>query len=294
MRKQLLFLFIFTCTTVDYHALQSIEKWRSGEVHSSRRNEVLDHNKRFVVIVPSYKNAQWYRRNLGSIFMQEYDSYRVIYVDDCSPDGTGDLVDRYVKECGQEHRVTLVRNTQRIKAMANIYKAVYMCDDREIVVMLDGDDWLANKNVFKTLNDYYNNLNVWITYGNFIWFINGVNAVGWGSAISPKVIRDNAFRFFQPGPCHLRTFYAKLFKKIALDDLCEDGEFYEYTYDLAMMFPMLEMAGERSRFINKHLYLYYDTNQISDQRLVTTEQRQTDLRIRVRDRYTRIDSLFEK
>src|SRR3989304_2120498 len=53
--------------------------------------------KHFVVIVPSYNNKDWYQKNLDSIFMQKYTNYHVVYIDDVSTDGTGDLVEKYVQ-----------------------------------------------------------------------------------------------------------------------------------------------------------------------------------------------------
>lgn len=54
-----------------------------------------------VVVIPSYKNAQWYECNLASVFEQTYKNYSVIYIDDASPDKTGYLVQAYVKKNGQ-------------------------------------------------------------------------------------------------------------------------------------------------------------------------------------------------
>src|SRR5438105_4834711 len=71
-----------------------------------------DTKKLIVVVVPSYNNAEWYQNNLSSIFMQEYDNYRVIYLDDASEDGTADLVEEYIKTAGHADRVTLIRNTE--------------------------------------------------------------------------------------------------------------------------------------------------------------------------------------
>lgn len=249
-----------------------------------------DNQTKFVFVVPSYNNKQWYRRNLGSIFTQNYDNYRVIYIDDCSPDNTGELVAEYVQELGKADRVTLIRNTKRMRAMANIYKAVHMCADDEVVVMLDGDDWLAYEHVLETLNTIYANPQVWLTFGSFCMFPEGK---GWAANIPQDVVDMNAFRFFQPAPSHLRTFYAGLFKKIDKQDLCEDGEFYEYTYDLAMMFPMIEMAAERFRFIAQVMYVYNDANSINDHKTGKIKQRKTDLRIRNKVRYERIPTLFD-
>ena len=48
----------------------------------------------FCIVVPSYKNVRddRYKLNMYSIFRQEYDNYHVVYMDDASPDGTGDKV----------------------------------------------------------------------------------------------------------------------------------------------------------------------------------------------------------
>ncbi len=247
-------------------------------------------DKKFVFLVPSYNNAQWYENNLNSIFMQNYDNYRVIYIDDCSTDNTAQLVEDYVVSLKQSDRVTLVRNTERKRALSNIYYGAYKCQDDEIVVMLDGDDWLAHENVLKLLNDIYQNQNVWLTFGNFRM---DSRAYSWGKDIPKRVVIDKKLRAFQPGPGHLRTFYAKLFKKIEKEDLSKDGEFYAYTYDLAMMFPMIEMAGDRYWFVRQQWYIYNDRNPINDHKVDKSMQRALDIEIRSKTPYERIEKLFD-
>ena len=56
------------------------------------KNRQIKKNINFVIVIPSYNNAQWYKRNLDSVFAQTYKNFSVIYLDDCSPDGTGQLV----------------------------------------------------------------------------------------------------------------------------------------------------------------------------------------------------------
>ena len=49
---------------------------------------------------------------------------------------------------------------------------------------------------------------------------------------------------------HLRTFKVGLFKKIRKEDLMLNGKFYEVNADMAVMIPLLEMAGPtHSKFI---------------------------------------------
>ncbi|MDZ4124183.1 MAG: glycosyltransferase, partial [Hydrogenophaga sp.] len=71
---------------------------------SSNREE-----KHIVVVIPSYNNVQWYKRNLLSIFLQKYNNYSIIYTDDCSTDGTAALVEAFIKQHKQEHRTTIIR-----------------------------------------------------------------------------------------------------------------------------------------------------------------------------------------
>lgn len=217
--------------------------------------------KKIVVIVPSYKNATWYKKNLDSIFSQTYQNYRVIYVDDASPDQTGQLVEEYIIAHGLEDKVTLKINTVNRGALENIYYMVHSCDDDEIIVSLDGDDWFAHEHVLDILNKAYQDEQVWLTYGNYTHPWGGRSCC---AAIDKDLIVRNAYREKPLIASHLRTFYAWLFKKIRKEDLLYEGKFFPMTWDWAMMFPMLEMSGGRFKFIEDVLYIYNTDNPIND------------------------------
>jgi hypothetical protein len=102
------------------------------------------------------------------------------------------------------------------------------------------------------------------------------------------IVENNAFRDFQHLPTHLRTFYAWLFKKIKLEDLLYLGEFYPMTWDMAMMFPMIEMAGERHQFIPEIMYIYNDENSISDHHISRQFQAYLAQLIKKKTRYKRL------
>lgn len=246
------------------------------------------HGERAIVIVTaSYNNRKWYKQNLDSIFSQHYSNYRVIYVDDCSPDNTGDLVEQYIEEKGQQHRVTLIKNKERRRALANLYYAITSCADNEIVALVDGDDFLAHKNVLATLNKTYANNDIWLAYSQFKMVPS--ESIGWGQAYPEEIIQRNEFRQYGHTPTHLRTFYAGLFKKINREDLMQDGDFFRMTYDMAMMLPMVEMARNgHYAFIPDVLYLYNEMNAISDHVVDKDLQRSLDLMIRSKKRYNDI------
>ena len=89
---------------------------------------------------------------------------------------------------------------------------------------------------------------------------------------------------------HLRTFKAKLAKRLTKDDLSdEDGNFYRYAYDQALMFPMMEMACERIRFVSDILYIYNDENPMNVHKVEPEEQ--IEMAYRVRNNHEKKDRL---
>lgn len=242
--------------------------------------------KPMVIVVASYKNINWYERNLSSILSQNYDNYRVIYVDDFSPDGTADAVEKFVQESGKESQFTLIRNKVRIGAMANLYKAIHSCNNDEIIVTVDGDDWLYHPEVLKQLNEVYSSREVWFTHGTLIEHPWG--NVTWCEPIPDEIVARNAFRDFKC-PSHLRTFYAWIFKKIPLEDFMYDGQFLRMTWDMAIMYPIAEMSAERHAFISDVNYVYNMETPINDNKVDAELQNFLDKLIRGRPRYKRLE-----
>jgi len=218
----------------------------------------------FVIIIPSYNNKNWYERNLDSVLVQRYKKYLVIYLDDDSSDGTGELVQKYIDEHDVDNKITLIKNTKRRGALANLYYAIHSCDDNEIIVNLDGDDWFAHEKVLSILSHAYRDVNVWLTYGQYIDLWGGI---GCCRKIDQHIIRQNLYRKEPNVASHLRTFYAWLFKEIKLKDLLYRGAFFSMTWDWAMMYPMLEMSGRRFKFIPNILYVYNIDNPINDSKI---------------------------
>ena len=110
--------------------------------------------------------------------------------------------------CNQQHRVTLIKNKTRKRALAILYYAFQLCEPDEIVFNYDGDDWLADDYVFAMINQIYQDPNIWITYGQFInW---PTNEMGYCKPFPDEYVEKQLFRkkWWMPG--QLRTFYAWL------------------------------------------------------------------------------------
>ncbi|MBS0615262.1 MAG: glycosyltransferase family 2 protein [Verrucomicrobia bacterium] len=222
--------------------------------------------KSFVIITPSYNNAKWCEKNLRSILDQNYDHYRVIYIDDASTDGTYEKVEKIIHESGQAHRFTLLHNERNQGAAANLYKAIHMCQDHEIAVLVDGDDQLAHEDVLNKLNSTYANPDVWVTYGSYVEYPSYKKG-GWAKPIPASVLEKNEARKHKWGASHLKTFYVSLFKQIYVQDLLYEGRFLESSSDVAIMLPLIEMAGTHAHFVKDVLYVYNHLNPLNDDKL---------------------------
>jgi glycosyltransferase involved in cell wall biosynthesis/SAM-dependent methyltransferase len=243
-------------------------------------------DKKFVLIIPSYNNERYCERNIASALSQNYTNYRVIFTDDCSSDQTFAKVSTLVSNSPQNKRATLIKNNVRIGALANIYNMIYSCSDDEIVLTVDGDDWLANNEVLNKLNQVYSNNDIWMTYGQYQ---NSTDKhIGIAKAYPANIVNGNSFRSYAWLASHLRTFYVWLFKKIRREDLMKDGKFYQMTWDFAMMFPILEMSGTHSQFISDILYIYNLENPINDHKVNGGLQQKLDKELRNKPKYMRV------
>ena len=146
----------------------------------------------FVIIIPSYNNISWHVQNLDSIFSQDYNDFHVIYIDDCSTDGTGDAVAQYIHTNDVWNNVTFIKSDKRRGALANLYHAIHTCNDTDIIITVDGDDWLAHDHVLSHLANVYSDANIWMTFGQFAEFPSG--KIGHCRPLAKQAIAHNSFR----------------------------------------------------------------------------------------------------
>lgn len=256
---------------------------------------VLEH-KPFVIVVPSYNNENWLEKNLASILEQKYDNFRIIYINDASTDGTKEKAEQFLADRAGAIPYELRDNPYNLGATENIYRAVMSCEEREIIVLVDGDDWFAHDHVLERLNKAYADPDVWMTCGNHLKYIPYTYVRAEASGAIPKeVLEKNSLRSYVQKKyplSHLKTFYTALFKKVDFEDFQIDGHFFDCTYDMAMMVPMAEMAGVHYRHIPDILYIYNHISPINDDKVRYDRQMTCKMDICSRKPYQPLDSLF--
>ncbi|MBS0655256.1 MAG: glycosyltransferase family 2 protein [Verrucomicrobia bacterium] len=245
----------------------------------------------FVIISPSYNNAGVCERSLQSIASQTYPHWSLLYVNDCSTDHTVHLVDTFIRNNHLSHKCKVITNNKRRGAMANWYRAIKSLRPKKIVVCLDGDDHFAHEQVLARLAEVYANKKVWMTYGNYRSDPDTIPSVC--EPFSKKAMKKRAFRSLPWAASHLRTFYAGLFQKIRRQSFRHRGKFVPVCCDLAMMFPMLEMASKgHIRFIPEVLYIHNNHTPFNDYKTRLREQLKVDRKIRHKARYKPLKKLF--
>lgn len=254
------------------------KRW-GGPVHRiAHKVEHPEGEKAFCLLTLSYNNAAYCEKNIASILAQDYENYRVIYIDDASTDGTFERVSAMANE-----RFTLLRNETNLGAMANYVQGMAQIKDDEIVVVLDGDDWFPHEGVLKSLNAYYANPDVWMTYGRHVEYPCYEEGIARPLDMR-KAVRQQPFV-----TSHLRTFYASLFKKVPLSAFQEEGHFFSVACDVASMLPMLELAGSHAYFVPEVLCIYNKGNPLSDHGLHLQEQMRVDTLVRACEPFHPLD-----
>lgn len=248
-----------------------------------------------VVVIPSYNNEKYLKRNLNSVLKQDYPKWEMIYINDASTDNTKALVEKFVKKHHLEDRATIIHNPERIGAMANIYQGVHRVAPQKVVVLLDGDDELKGSKVFSRVARIYKSKKVWISYGNYT----ATPKDAWSNdpcyRFPRSVIKNQSFRQFTWICYPLRTFYAKLFHLIKKEDLMWKGNFLPVVSDPGYMFPMLEMASKNHiHFEKKVLYTYHVNNPINDFRINLPLMKEVSAHVRALPKYKPLKKLFHE
>ena len=238
---------------------------------------------RLKIIVPMYNVEKWVGNCIQSIKNQVYTDFECVIIDDISTDMTVAIVEDIIKG---DPRFTLIVNQEKKYALQNIYEGIEFLDpaDEDVIVTIDGDDWLYDDSVFHSVVEAYRETGCWMTYGNYIEYPNGRFPVK--PDYPQHIIDSNTYRDYQWISSHLRTFKYKLWKNINREDLLDElGNFYKMGWDLAFMFPMLEMSGGKFVNIKKPLYVYNIANPLNDNKVNVDLQISVDREVRQKKKY---------
>jgi len=270
----------------------------NGYVPVQMRDELF----RFHLIVPFGERA-YLERCLLSIKGQRYQNITCTLIDDCH-DG-GDSMDMLRRLVLHDTRFRYIKTKEksyplRAREMATDMLAANLAD---VVVHVDGDDWLPYPDVLTRLNRIYRKGGVLATYGNtvgledygdnnFSGYVHYKMSRRWNAAQKDNNAKIFPFRKieeseladgWQDAPwcgMHLRTFqfskWIGLNRKTFRD---RDGRYLRVCTDAAILIPLLESCQFQSIvFVPELGYVYQNAmNTIHAKNEITPQEKQQAL-----------------
>lgn len=247
---------------------------------------------KFKIITPSFNNQDWVEYNIASILNQTYTNYEVLYIDDASSD---DTYNRVVEIVGNLPNWTIVRNQTNKGAGYNYTEPAkdFANDPNDIIIHLDGDDWLYDNQVLEQLNDFYNEKGCWMTYGGFVvWDGENDPTLPYPQSTPyPDFIhKHKKYRVDAWRASHLRTYRSFLFQAIQKEDLKDltGGEYYWHAIDLAWQFACMEMCpSDKIGLVDFYTCIYNHTqaNKIRTHQRESSDNAKYEVEIRNRKHY---------
>ncbi len=232
-----------------------------------------------ILIVTAFRNAERFiGKSATRSLTQRYDNHRVVFIDDASTDNSLAVLEKTIasitdSRCREVH---VVRNKNQLGPLRSRHEATLKYgNDDDIIVTVDGDDWMMHGDVLTYIDAIYVRNDCWVMYG--------------GAHCEPDYGNVSYARPYERGDIgnlrcplsapvhvakdkwrvdHIRTYRCWLYKRIGKVDptwgcLKKNGSFVTVATDVAVMLPMLEMSGhDRVHYNPVNLYVYnrHDSN----------------------------------
>jgi len=211
-----------------------------------------------------------------------------VIVNDASTDDTRDTALRAISNDSRFRLVDLKNNNG---AMSSIVLGInHLAPHKnDIVAIIDGDDMLNITKALEIVKKTYDRTDCIITYGNFVTQDGKTLNPRVGKRHQQRVIDRNLFRKAHFISHHLKTFKHMLYTQIDQKDFCDsNGNFWSTCSDLALMLPMLEMAGDRQEAISDPIYRYSFNIPTNDGVMRRAQQIKDDREIRNMQPYSKV------
>lgn len=238
---------------------------------------------KIIVVTTLYNSQNYISQCINTIKSQNYGNFICYITDDLSTDDSIKIAQETING---DDRFKIIRNTKKHYQPGNYDQIIRYnpnIDDNDIIIEVDGDDWLPDPKVFDRIYNVYMNNDVWIANGSFKYH-NGFQGFS-KEQDDFENLRQSRFT-----ASHIRTWRAFLWRKILVDDLKDDkGEYWRISGDLSFMFPMLEMSGkEHYRFMPEINYVYNESNPLNDHKVDFTSVTVIANQIRKKEKYSKL------
>lgn len=213
--------------------------------------------KRIIVVSPFRNSAQFLLNNIESVQQQDYSNYLHVLIDDESSDEVS---------IGPLQNTVYIRNNTRLGAIRNQIETIKnYATSEDIIMLLDGDDWLAYRNdIFKFYNELYHD-GYEFTYGSCYSVADNI-------PLYAQTYKEGVTYPWVIPYTHLRTFKAD--KAIDINKFKDDkGNWMMAGADVPLFYELVDKTNFEKIYCNSEIVCYYnDINPNNDYKINQEEQ----------------------
>lgn len=233
---------------------------------------------RILVVSPFWNAENYIEKNIKSVASQDYENYLHILIDDASTDRSKEVAQATINSfpANIQEKIILITNTENKGCIKNQLDAInrHALND-DIVMLLDGDDWLVSNNtLFHYYNDLYNQ-GYEFTYGSMWSVVDNIPLIAQEYPLEVrknKSYREHLFNWKIPYT-HLRTFKGKHFNNVDESVFQVNGEWMKSGADNPLFYELIESVDADRVYCNREIVCNYnDANPLNDYKIKGTEQ----------------------
>lgn len=225
---------------------------------------------RFVFIVPFRNCAPFLARCAESLILQDHRDWVAYFRDDASTDNVLSVLP-------SDPRIVHQRRDERGGGLLNMHEGIVSNGllPEDIVCVLDGDDYLVGSGALGIVSDLYDRTGCLVSYGQYE---DDSGAVGHCQSYRRENFENLRSHGFLSS--HLKTFRYSLYVEVMRQDpLCEryrreDGGFLDMAWDVALMTPLLEVAGFDRVAFNPEVVYHYTQHDGNEHRVDSGRQQE--------------------
>jgi len=253
--------------------------------------------RKFVIISTVYNKGRFVGYNVNSLKQQSHTNFIAAYGYDKSTDDSLKHLEHAIADDSR----FIIHNNENPGCYLNCFMSTYrflkesgLINPEDVIVEIDGDDWLLHSFVLQYINDVYEtDSDIWMTYGQYITFPNGEYGGHFELSLDDYVDTHNQYRNAEFPYSHLKTYKAFLLDNITDDDLIDPhtGKYFNAAADFALCMPLVEQAGKKRIFrVDQPMYVYNTSTDLeSETNNRLPLQKEVEARIRKKSPKSKLD-----
>lgn len=230
-----------------------INSWVSNKKSILCKNLNFSIINKIYILVIFYNCAQYLHECIQSIVKQDYKNLEVIVYDDGSTDNSKEICEYYCTTQSNFYYFKNDNNEGPASARFNGFNIIRnkLQSLNDIVLQIDGDDYLCNKDALNIINHTYNLHKPNITFGSMLGkFSNGTQNYEMPDDFKSQWLYD-----------HPRSFISYFLKEFDISLFTMDNKYLKRYTDRLFIYHVLERSGrKKTKKIQSELYYYRSHN----------------------------------